>query len=57
MALNIQELHFSVNSAKKVYREKLFKGTQSVCTWKISVDLQRMQIQKERSRIYKQAYS
>ena len=39
------------------HREELFKGTHSVWTWNILVDLQLMQIQEEHSMIGKQAYS
>ena len=34
MTINIQELHFSVNSTEKVLQKTVFKGTHSVCTWK-----------------------
>ena len=42
---------------KGLYREELFKGTHLVCTWNILVDLQKMKIQEEHPRIYKQSYS
>ena len=46
MTLDVQEFYFSVNSAKRFYREELFQVTHRVRTWNILVDLQQMQFKK-----------